>query len=178
MAGIKRVLDPSLYPHESAFVMEHLRFSLFAPAVAELVRLSHLSVAAVLLLLHVASIWVTLYAAWLLCGDVLRAARGARRRGVAAGGMAGVTCGRDIAGADGPVCNGSQPVDSLCRCWRCWGTLQSALGMTAVERRRGILLCCAALAVAGLFHPLMAAYALGSVLVLRCLLVPHRPLPG
>ncbi|MCU1319017.1 MAG: hypothetical protein JWP98_535 [Edaphobacter sp.] len=66
MAGIKRILDPAMYPHGTEFVVEHLRFSLFAPMVAGLVRASGLSVEMVLLLLHIASFWATLFAAWML----------------------------------------------------------------------------------------------------------------
>lgn len=66
MAGIKHLIDPTLYPRETEFVTEHLRFSAFAPAVAELVRTSRLSLEMVLLLLYVASFWMTLFAGWLL----------------------------------------------------------------------------------------------------------------
>ncbi|MEO6982002.1 MAG: hypothetical protein ABI072_02675, partial [Edaphobacter sp.] len=31
MAGIKHLVHPAMYPHETEFVTEHLRFSLFAP---------------------------------------------------------------------------------------------------------------------------------------------------
>ena len=31
---IKRLLDPGLYPHGAEFVVDHLRYSLFAPAMA------------------------------------------------------------------------------------------------------------------------------------------------
>ena len=53
MAGIKRVLDPGMYPHRSQFVLEHLRFSRLAPMVAAMVRGSGLSLEVVLLLLPV-----------------------------------------------------------------------------------------------------------------------------
>ena len=66
MAGIKHLVDPGLYPHGTEFVTEHLRFSIFAPMVAGLVRASHLSVETVLLVVQVASFWVTLFAAWRL----------------------------------------------------------------------------------------------------------------
>ena len=66
---IKRLLDPTLYPHGSEFVMGHLQLSIFAPLVAKVVRGSHLSLELVLLLLHVASFWATLYAAWLLAAS-------------------------------------------------------------------------------------------------------------
>ena len=74
LAGVKRLLDPALYPHGTAFVLEPMRLSLFAPTLAALVRLLpmtpdaalHRGLPVVLLALHLASIWATLFAAWLL----------------------------------------------------------------------------------------------------------------
>jgi hypothetical protein len=62
-AGIEYLLDPTLFPHYTAFVQEHLRFSLFAPAVASVVRYSHLSMLWCLFLLNLLSIWFTLFSA-------------------------------------------------------------------------------------------------------------------
>jgi hypothetical protein len=45
---IKRLLDPRLYPYGAEFVVGHLRYSVFAPLVAGLVRESRLSVGPVL----------------------------------------------------------------------------------------------------------------------------------
>jgi hypothetical protein len=75
---IKRLLDPGLYPFGTGFVVEHLRFSLFAPAMAGLVRESRMSVEMVLLLVHLATFWATLFAAWLLAArcNASREARG------------------------------------------------------------------------------------------------------
>ncbi|WP_433983271.1 hypothetical protein RBB78_17865 [Tunturiibacter empetritectus] len=63
---IKRLLDPALYPYGAEFVVGHLRYSVFAPLMAGLVRESRLSLEMVLLLVHLASFWMTLFAAWLL----------------------------------------------------------------------------------------------------------------
>ncbi len=62
-AGIRLTLDPTLYPHDRAFVTAHLHFSLFAPAVAALVRLTHLPLEYILLALNLLSIRLTLGAA-------------------------------------------------------------------------------------------------------------------
>jgi hypothetical protein len=43
-----------------------------------------------------------------------------------------------------------------------------------VGSRRGMALCCGAMAVAEVVHPLMAAYALGCAMALGCLLGPSR----
>ena len=64
LAGIKRVLHPDPYPYWSGLTTAHLRFSLFAPGVALLVRASHLSLMMFMLLLYVGTIWSTLFAAW------------------------------------------------------------------------------------------------------------------
>jgi hypothetical protein len=66
LAGIKRVLEPGMFPHEAGFVLGHLRFSIFAPSVAAVVRLSGMRLETVLLLMYLASIWATLWAGWLV----------------------------------------------------------------------------------------------------------------
>ncbi len=62
-AGVEYALDRSLFPHYTAFVTEHLRFSLFAPAIALFIRLTHLSLAATLLLLDIITAVCTLLSA-------------------------------------------------------------------------------------------------------------------
>jgi hypothetical protein len=65
-AGVEKLLNPSLFPTWTAFVTGHLRFSLFAPVVAGTAHLTQVSLGWMLLLLHLLSIWSTLFAAWLL----------------------------------------------------------------------------------------------------------------
>jgi hypothetical protein len=72
LAGVKRILWPAMYPHESGFVLGHLRFSIFAPFVALLVRLSSLKLETVLLLLYLGTTWATLWSAWLLAEQCFR----------------------------------------------------------------------------------------------------------
>ena len=55
VAGVEYTLDHSLFPNYTDFVREHLRFSLFAPMVATMVRLTHLSLAWVLFLIDLLS---------------------------------------------------------------------------------------------------------------------------
>ena len=57
VAGIEYTLDPTLFPHYTVFVTEHLRFSLFAPIVAGIVHHTHLPLPWVLLLTDILSIW-------------------------------------------------------------------------------------------------------------------------
>src|ERR1700678_2246207 len=63
VAGVQLTLNPSLFPHYTVFVSEHLHFSIFAPVLAFFVRLTHLSLAWVLLITNLFSLWLTFYAA-------------------------------------------------------------------------------------------------------------------
>jgi hypothetical protein len=63
VAGVQYTLNPSLFPHYTAFVTEHLRFSLFAPVLAGIVHFTHLPLDWVLLLIDLCSIFLTLTAA-------------------------------------------------------------------------------------------------------------------
>lgn len=66
LTGVKRVLEPGMYPHETGFVLGHLRFSAFAPAIATTIHLSGMGLPTSLLLVYLTSIWATLWAGWLL----------------------------------------------------------------------------------------------------------------
>ena len=168
--GIKRVLDPSVYPHDLGFVQEHLRFSLFAPMMASLVRISHLDVPSVVLLVHIVSIWLTLFAAWQLVAQCY-VSREARCGAVA---LLAVWLGLPVAGTALVVMDPYLTARSLtmpCTLLAWVGMLDAASGKETGERLRGILLCCGSLLFAGLLHPLMTGYALGSVLVLACFLL-------
>jgi len=63
VAGVEHLLHPTLFPHDTAFVTALTRFSLFAPLLAEVVRLTHVSLPWVLLIADLASIALTLFAA-------------------------------------------------------------------------------------------------------------------
>jgi hypothetical protein len=176
---IKRLLDPGLYPHGSEFVVGHLRYSLFAPAMAGLVRESRLSVDVVLLLVHIATFWTTLFAAWLLAARCF-ASREARGGAVAllASWMTLPIAGTSLMLMDPYVTarSLSTPLALLALV----GALEFLLPQFEREdgetgwRWRGLALCGAALAGAGAMHPLMAAYALGAVLLLGTLLSSSR----
>ncbi len=63
VAGVQLTLNPLLFPHYTVFVSEHLHFSIFAPVLAFIVQQTHLSLAWVLLLTNLFSMWLTFYAA-------------------------------------------------------------------------------------------------------------------
>jgi len=168
MAGVKKLLDPTVYPHGSEFVMGHLRFSVFAPLVAGLARLLHLSVERMMLVLHVASVWLTLFAAWLLAGRCY-ASREARSGAV---GLLAVWITLPIAGTSLMLMD---PYVTA----RSFSTPLALLALVGLldwmgRSRRGLWLCGGALVAAAAVHPLMAAYATGCVLMLGCQLSARR----
>jgi len=184
MAGVKRLLDPALYPHATAFVLEPMRFSLFAPTVAAVVR--HLPLAPdsalhhglpyVLLALHLVSVWATLFAAWMLASRCLpdRVAR--------AGAVFLLACWLVL-----PVAGTALQLMDVYATARSFSTpamvlaLVGVLDMTAhgplrIEEKKwhGLLLWAGSIALASAMHPLMAAYALGATLMLFCARSPNR----
>jgi hypothetical protein len=175
---IKRLLRPELYPHGSEFVVEHLRFSIFAPVMAGLVRWSHLRVETVLLLVHLASFWTTLFAAWLLAARCYES----RESRIGAVSLLAVWITLPVAGTSLMLMDPYVTARSLstpCALLALVGALEFLLPRHGTERRggqawRGLVLCCAALAVAAAMHPLMAAYAFGCVMVLGCMASDSR----
>ena len=177
LAGVNRLLDPALYPHSTAFVLEPMRHSLFAPTVAAAVRLTRLPLPIVLLALHLASIWLTLFAAWMLasrCWPSRRARTGA---------VVLLACWLTL-----PVAGTALLFMDPYATARSLSTpamilaLAAALDITTSstpfnpQQRRGLLLCIASLTLAAAMHPLMAAYALGATLTLLAERAPNRTL--
>jgi hypothetical protein len=170
MAGVKRLLDPAIYPHGTAFVLEPTRFSLFAPAVAGMARATGMGLPAMLPALHLASVWATLFAAWML------AARCWTRREARTGAVALLACwlGLPVAGTalmlmDPYVTARSLSTPAMVL------ALVGALDMTMRGARlRGCALWLGSIALAAAMHPLMAAYALGASLLLLSMRAPGR----
>ena len=176
---IKRLLDPGLYPHGAEFVVGHLRYSLFAPVMAGLVRASKFSLETVLLLVQLATFWMTLFAAWMLAARCY-ASREARGGAVA---LLAVWMTLPIAGTSLMLMDPYVTARSLstpCVLLAMVGALRFLLPQFETEedgrpdRRRGLALCCAGLAGAGIMHPLMGAYGLGAVLLLGAVLSRSR----
>jgi hypothetical protein len=176
---IKRLLDPGLYPHGGEFVVGHLRYSLFAAVMAGLVRKSHFSLETVLLLVHLATFWMTLFAAWLLAARCY-GSREARGGAVA---LLAVWMTLPIAGTSLMLMDPyvtARSVSTPCVLLALVGALKFRLPQFETEedglrdRWRGLALCCAGLAAAAMMHPLMAGYGLGSVLLLGAVLSQSR----
>ncbi|MDR3745918.1 MAG: hypothetical protein P4K80_07305 [Acidobacteriaceae bacterium] len=187
LAGVKRLLDPALYPHGTAFVLEPMRLSFFAPTLAALVRLLpmtpdaalHRGLPVVLLALHLASIWATLFAAWLL------ATRCWTTRAARAGAVTLLACwlSLPVAGTallimDAYVTARSLSTPALLLAligvldWTEPDRTERSAAMT--RRRRGFYLCAGSLTLATVMHPLMAAYALAATLMLLATRAPRR----
>jgi len=64
VAGIRKLLNPSLYRPDGAFVLASTHFSVFAYVLAGVVRITHLPLTVVLLAAHLTSIYLFLLAAW------------------------------------------------------------------------------------------------------------------
>ncbi len=175
LAGVKRLLNPALYPRGTAFVLEPMRHSLFAPTVAGVVRLTHMPLPVVLLGLYLASIWLTLFAAWML------ASRCWTKRSARAGAVVLLACWLSL-----PVAGTALLFMDPYATARSISTpamvlaLTGALEMTASSpdrkrsMRRGFLLWAVSIALAAAMHPLMAAYALGATLMLLAARWPNR----
>jgi hypothetical protein len=176
-AGVKWLLNPALYPHGREFVLEPMRLSLFAPVVAGIVRLSGLGLPVVLLVLHLASVWATLFAAWMLAGRCW-SGRSAR-----AGAVVLLACWLTLPVAGTALLlmdpyvtarSFSTPCMVLALVGMLDFTERSGANAEAARRWRGLLICAGSMVVAAAMHPLMAAYALGTTLMLGCVRSSRR----
>jgi hypothetical protein len=169
LPGVLKLLHPDLYPAWTGFVTAQSRFSLFAPTIAGLVRVSGIGVMTCIFAIYVVSIWATLYSAWHLIARCSKSAN---------------------------VCYGAVSILALCLTTPVAGTslilmdpyvtartistpcsilaLVAAIDLISSFHRTGkfpmnsVALCGGSLLIAALMHPLMAAYAAGSVLLLIC----------
>jgi hypothetical protein len=169
VAGVQLTLDPTLFPHYTIFVSEHLHFSIFAPVLAFVVRLTHLSLAWVLLLTDLLSLWLTFYAAHKILQRTI-ANETAQLAGLC---LLAAFWTLPIAGTSLLLMDPYVTARSL-------STPLSLLAISFALDFRPILrplfysaLC---LILAALFHPLMAAYAFAFVLVLRLTRLRQRHL--
>ncbi|MDE1161613.1 MAG: hypothetical protein PW792_06660 [Acidobacteriaceae bacterium] len=158
VAGIKWLLHPGLFPHDSAFVTEHLRFSLFAPFVAGIVRTLHIPLLWALFGLYLLTTALTLYATH----EILRRCGFTPIAQLYGTAMLAAWWAIPVAGTSlmlmDPYLTGrsfSTPLGLL------------AVGWSLERTHRAWILSLAAILLAAAFHPLMAVYALGLVLSIR-----------
>ena len=174
LAGVKRLLDGRLYPHDAAFAMEPARWSAFAPMVAGLVAVTHVPLTWAVLTLHIASVWVTLFAVWMLAARCF--GRGDESKHTArVGAVALLACWLGL-----PVAGTALYVMDPYLTARSFATpamllaLVGVLDATAWEevsarRRRGWVMWIGGLAICAIMHPLTALYAEIAALLLACL---------
>jgi hypothetical protein len=160
VAGVQLTLNPSLFPHYTVFVSEHLHFSIFAPVLAFFVHLTHLSLAWILLLTNLFSLWLTFYAAHRILQRTLSNDT-AQLAGLF---LLAAFWALPIAGTSLLLMDPYVTARSL-------STPLSLLAVAfALDNRsslRPLFWSALCLILAATFHPLMAAYAFAFVLVLR-----------
>jgi hypothetical protein len=160
VAGVQLTLNPSLFPHYTVFVSEHLHFSIFAPVLAFLVHLTHLSLAWILLLTNLFSLWLTFYAAH----RVLQRTVSNQTAQLAALFLLAAFWALPIAGTSLLLMDPYVTARSLSTPL---SLLAVAFALDARRAPRPLLQSALCLILAAAFHPLMAAYAFAFVLVLR-----------
>jgi hypothetical protein len=165
VAGIRKLIDPALYAKWTGFVTEHLRFSLFAPAVAALVRVTHLPLEYVLLVLYCVSIWATLWATWMV------AVRVTQGRAGQFGSVVLMACWLTL-----PVAGTSLQLSDPYLTARSFSTplVLAAIAWSLDRGVRSWILCGVALLAAAALHPLMAGYGLAAVITLFALSCESR----
>ena len=169
VAGVQYTLDPTLFPHYTLFVTEHLRFSVFAPTLAFIVHHTHLSLAWVLLLTNLLSLWLTFYAAL----KILQHTLSNNTAQLAALCLLAAFWTLPIAGTSlllmDPYVTGRSLSTPL-------SLLAAAFALNHRRALRPLLASALCLILAALFHPLMAAYAFAFILLLRLTRLRQRHL--
>ena len=166
LAGVKYLLNPSLFPHFRAFVTAPLTYSVFAPGVAFLIRHSGLSFGRVVFALFVLCLFATIFAAW----QIAQVCFSGILEQVGATFLVALWLNLPVAGTSlmliDPYLTArsfSTPLVLL--------ALAAALRAVAVRRSptRGggynaLVWAAMWIALAALFHPLMAGYGAGLIL--------------
>lgn len=170
VAGVEFTLDRSLFPHFTEFVSAHLHYSIFAPVLAEITRLTHVPLLGVLLAVEIVSILLTLLAARAVLRRVLPN-DSAQLAGVA---LLAALWTVPIAGTSLLLMDPYVTARSLSTPLSLWAIAFALDDWTT--NRRPLAACITAIVLAAAFHPLMAGYALGFILVLRALRSRHTVL--
>lgn len=164
VAGVEFTLHPQLFPHYTQFVSEHLRFSIFAPLLAGLIRVTHLPMLYIILLVDLATIALMLAGAKALLRRLFSSDR-AQLAGVA---MLAALLTIPIAGTSLLLMDPYVTARSFSTPLTVWA-IAFALDRWDRGHTRSFAACIIALAVAAAFHPLMGGYAVGLVIVIRIL---------
>lgn len=144
LPAIKKLLDPALYPHDSAFFLSQTRWTWFDEIIAGSVRLAHIPLEWILPLWQVISLFAALLGCWQIAARCFATA--AERWGAV--GLVAAVMSLPAAGSQIPMLdNHVHP--------RNFATAAVLLAMAAALDRRWSAL--GWLALGAVFHPLMAA---------------------
>lgn len=162
--GIKKILNPSLYPFGGEFFESHARMTLYHKLIATSVRLSHLSIDAVMLVWHAVTIFLVLLACWKLATLCFEGAC-ARWAGVA---LVAALLSIPVAGTALYVIDQYLNPRAL--------ALFAALFAVAATLRRKYVLAAVWIILAATVHPLMSVFGASlaaTVIVLRDFIDAH-----
>jgi MFS family permease len=186
VAGVEYTLQPTLFPHDTAFVTEHLSYSVFAPLLAGAVRCTHLPLSVILLLAYAASLLLSFFSAHQL---LRRCVAGPwAPQWIQLGGLALLAAwwtlpiaGTSLMLMDPYVTarSFSTPLSLLAIAFALdpWKTRVAHSWHGFWHHEWGSTTACAcALILAALFHPLMAVYALAFVITICLTRLRHRAL--
>jgi hypothetical protein len=168
VAGVEWKLYPTLFPHFTEFVSEHIRFSVYATVLSAITRATHLPLLLVLLIAQISSITLMLAAGRALLQRITRNER-AQLAGL---GMLAALWTVPVAGTSLLLMDPYVTARSFSTPLSLWAL---ALALDDWKNNpRSFLNCTLLLGLAASFHPLMAGYALGLILVVRTLRHPRR----
>ncbi len=154
VAGIEKVIHPSLFPLHAEYILPHLKHSLFSYTLGWLTKLLHLPLRYALFLSYMASLWLMIYACWRLTSLLFQ---GTSARW---GAMLLITVTLTL-----PVAGSAIFIIDPYLTARSFSTPLTLFAIAyALERRMLVAALC--LLAACILHPLMASYAVGYVVVL------------
>jgi hypothetical protein len=161
LPGVEKILDPALFPFNAQFFASHARLTLFPNFIASAVRISHISLDAVLLVFQFASIFLLLLACWKLSGELFHSDR-ARWCGV---GMIAALLTLPVAGTALYILDQyTNP--------RNFAAFAAVFAITCTLKRRYVWMALW-LAFAAAMHPLMSVFALSFCLLLGWMRKPR-----
>lgn len=176
LAGVEYLLNPSLFPHMREFVTTPLHYSAFAPCVAFLTRHSGLSFGTVVFASFVVCLWATIFAAWRIAKECFLSTR--EQAGATL--LVAIWLSLPVAGTSLMLIDPYLTARSLSTPLVLLA-IASALGSGSARRaadqpavRSHLALAFVWIALAAIFHPLMAGYGAAFIL---CALWMEAPWP-
>jgi hypothetical protein len=170
LPGIKKLLNPALYPHDAQFFASQTKAFLLLRAVAASARVTHIPVEWLQLVWQVISIFALIAGCWYVAARCFRELR--ERIGAVA--LVSALLTMPVAGTSLYIADQHlHPRTLAC------AAILFAIG-AVLDRRYKVALVCGVLAL--LVHPLMAAFGIAYLIVLALplewLSVAHPPLKG